>query len=356
MKKSSVLLLGVLLCIDVMLFPLLLYKNLLWIWIVLILFSLVFWPLKLLLTHKMKLKQETLQSDKIEWRAKVKPKETLSLTIKETKEEMLELTLPIIPEVSTVETTEIIKTITEELAVDLPQDKPKDSIEEEIWINTDKRKETNIPSETIVVKTFPDIKTGINLTNIIFTQEEISYKEDSESQNEFDLEERIVHQEDKFTDNENRECEVVETLTPETEIKIIGMETNWLSLGEPSSSFRKENLPETTITEMIINMIDQGFEAKNDGQLYVAAKWFNAALALHPKPDLAVSLIMDVFILWKTSDHGDIALERLELFWGEYQNKLSTDLRRQFNSWLAKENLQESIVKSFNLNREDMRE
>ncbi|MHB8125474.1 MAG: hypothetical protein ACYDEJ_07500 [Desulfitobacteriaceae bacterium] len=380
MKRKNVLLLELLLCVDVMLFPFFLYKKWIWIWVVLTLFSLVFWPLKLLLIHKMYRRQEswhnptTLNSKDSnliasEMMIEDKPKEALSQIIEESNEGILEQTPRIITGISSSKSEELTKEISEELAKaipvelvkDLPEEyemcipeelakdiikeKHKDSIEEEIWLDQDKRIEKNIAIETEETteesKAFSDIKIGVNLLEDIYTQDSMAIKEDPKRQKEIEFQEEIENQEDKFTNNENRLCEISLILEPEQYIKNILVEKDWLFHGKPKGKFRIDDLPENILTEMLINMIDQGFKAKNAGQLKIAAKWFNATLTLRPKPDLAVSLIMDVVILWKASGCGDLALERLEQFWGEYQNKLSPDLRSQFNRWLAKENLQD---------------
>lgn len=87
--------------------------------------------------------------------------------------------------------------------------------------------------------------------------------------------------------------------------------------------------------------IDIGFVAKNTGRYESAAEWFEKALDLNPTPDLAVSLIIDIFWLRKMAVGREIAERQFRVLWTNHQSLVppGSRFRRQMVEWMDKESL-----------------
>lgn len=68
-------------------------------------------------------------------------------------------------------------------------------------------------------------------------------------------------------------------------------------------------------------LLDLGFAAKQAGQFTLAAKWFEKALKLKPEPDLAASLLADIYWLLRAGQGEETAKAQLSALWAEHQDR-----------------------------------
>ena len=87
-------------------------------------------------------------------------------------------------------------------------------------------------------------------------------------------------------------------------------------------------------------LLDLGFQEKQDENFEKAASYFYQALSKDPIPDLAFSLIIDCYWLWNNLGQRDSARIQLQTFIRKYLPLFSTELRLQFEAWMVKEDLE----------------
>jgi hypothetical protein len=90
---------------------------------------------------------------------------------------------------------------------------------------------------------------------------------------------------------------------------------------------------------LIGQLIEQGFNEKYADNLDEAVCLFSKALTLDPKPDLALYLIIDCYWMWSNLGERNYALTQLEVYIKKYLPQFNSDLRHQFDAWMANENL-----------------
>lgn len=108
------------------------------------------------------------------------------------------------------------------------------------------------------------------------------------------------------------------------------------TLTEDKHEFIQETIVQNA-TPSIEDIIDLGFAAKNAGRFELAAQWFGQALEMGPEPDLAFSLLLDIFWLWQIAKGKEFAIEQL----AGHANRINfpNKIKQQFNNWLERENL-----------------
>jgi len=94
----------------------------------------------------------------------------------------------------------------------------------------------------------------------------------------------------------------------------------------------------TSLTS-IDELIEQGFNEKNDNNFVRAADLFYKALSLEPTPDLAFYLIMDCYWMWNNLGERDYALTQLQKYIKKYLPQFNLELSNRFYNWMAKANL-----------------
>jgi len=87
-------------------------------------------------------------------------------------------------------------------------------------------------------------------------------------------------------------------------------------------------------------LLDLGFQEKQDENFEKAASYFYQALSKDPIPDLAFSLIIDCYWLWNNLGQRDSARSQLQTYIRKYLPLFSTELRLQFEAWMVKEDLE----------------
>ncbi|MFZ3131619.1 MAG: hypothetical protein WA125_11095 [Desulfosporosinus sp.] len=97
---------------------------------------------------------------------------------------------------------------------------------------------------------------------------------------------------------------------------------------------------EEIIMISIDELIDLGFKEKHADNLEQAASYFSQALSQDPIPDLAFSLIIDCYWLWNNLGKRGYALAQLQTYFQKYLPLFNTELRVQFDTWMAKEDIQ----------------
>ncbi len=66
-------------------------------------------------------------------------------------------------------------------------------------------------------------------------------------------------------------------------------------------------------------LLDSGFAAKQAGQFALAAQCFEEALKLSPEPDLVISLLADIYWLWKAVRGEEMARVQLQVLWDQHK-------------------------------------
>lgn len=89
----------------------------------------------------------------------------------------------------------------------------------------------------------------------------------------------------------------------------------------------------------IDQLLDLGFAEKISGDFSQATAYFLRALALEPEPEIAFYLIIDCHWLWKNNLKSEEGLKPILFYAGQYAEKFSPDLQRQFEDWLRKEDI-----------------
>lgn len=86
-------------------------------------------------------------------------------------------------------------------------------------------------------------------------------------------------------------------------------------------------------------LIEKGFQAKDQGRFHLAAEWFILALDQKPSYDIAYYLIVETCEHWKNGSSINDALDKVTPYLNEYIQSAPPEWGTQLMEWLEKENL-----------------
>lgn len=86
-------------------------------------------------------------------------------------------------------------------------------------------------------------------------------------------------------------------------------------------------------------LIEKGFQAKDQGRFHLAAEWFMLALDQKPSYDIAFYLIVETCEHWKNGSSIYDALDKVAPYLNEYIQSAPPEWGTQLMEWMEKENL-----------------
>lgn len=143
---------------------------------------------------------------------------------------------------------------------------------------------------------------------------------------EDDTEDRLGSAEEIFEDNSVSLLNFGFNNTPELEDES-GQEINEEVVIEIQRQFTLEEL------------IDNGFEAKEQGRFHLAAEWFLLALDQKPNYDITYYLIIDACEYWKNGSYIHEAYDKLTPYIKDFMQNAPLEWKHQLSEWLRGRNL-----------------
>jgi hypothetical protein len=128
---------------------------------------------------------------------------------------------------------------------------------------------------------------------------------------------------------ELKEEEPVEELTSFDRIELLE-EANW------SNEVLEYSLEE---------IIEKGFQAKEEEHYHLAAEWFIYALSRKPASDIAFYLIVESYQHWQNGFSPKEALNKLSPYINQYLEDAPPDWRFKLSSWLKEEKVFKEVIK-----------
>lgn len=199
--------------------------------------------------------------------------------------------------------------------------------------------EAETTEELVLDKAVRDNSTA---EEVIF-EEEVSREEITENEVSGEAIEQEVVREEVTEDIAIEEVVTEETITEKViveeetaEVMIIGEEAEVEAYKEVACS--DEEGPEVKRLSLV-EIIDKGFQAKEDGQFHLTAEWFIAALELKPDPDVAFYLIIESYWHWKKCYTAEDAWSKLSGYITEFMENSTPEWRQKLRTWIKTENI-----------------
>ncbi|NMA69486.1 MAG: hypothetical protein GX958_08730 [Desulfitobacterium sp.] len=86
-------------------------------------------------------------------------------------------------------------------------------------------------------------------------------------------------------------------------------------------------------------LINKGFQAKEQGKFHLASEWFLLALEEEPTPDIEFYLLVDIYKYWKNGNSPQEALDKVTPYLLEYMAKAPSQWTTELKEWIRNEKL-----------------
>jgi hypothetical protein len=205
-------------------------------------------------------------------------------------------------------------------------------------ISENAKTEAETTEELVVDK----VDRGNSAAEELIFEEEVPREEIAEDEVSGEANEEVVREEvteDVAIEEVVKEETITEKVIVEeetAEVMIIGEEAEVEAYKEIACSDEEE--PEVKGLSLA-EIIDKGFQAKEDGQFHLATEWFIAALELKPDPDVAFYLIIESYWHWKKCYSAEDAWSKLSGYITEFMVSSTPEWRQKLRTWIKTENI-----------------